>query len=159
MTDLNSTVYVQFAVHKLPPIQREQWLPYVVTNNLQQPSLIPFKNWMRQLALARENLPYSPNNRLSTSPTTKDKDQTQSRSTQNNQTRLLCSFDKIDHHPVHCSIYKNANLPQKRQMVLDNKDCLNCLGHHSKGDCKSQHNCRFCNCKHQRQHTANSPTT
>ena len=144
--DLNSTLYVQFAVNKLPPTQRLQWSQYAVTNNLQQPSLIHFNIWMRHFALACDNLPYSPDNRPSTNSTTKD--QTPSRFPQHKQNRQLCRFDKIDHHPSHCSIYKNANLQQKRQMVLDNKLCLNCLGHHLKNDCKSQHNCRSCNRKH-----------
>ena len=144
--DLNSTLYVQFAVNKLPPIQRLQWSQYAVTNNLQQPSLIHFNIWMRQFALACDNLPYSPDNRPSTSSTTKDPTPTQS--TLNKQNRPLCPFDKIDHHPAHCSIYKNANLLQKRQMVMDNKLCLNCLGNHLKSDCKSQHSCRSCNRKH-----------
>ena len=144
--DLNSTLYVQFAVNKLPPIQRLQWSQNAVTNNLQQPSLIHFNIWMRQFALACDNFPYSPDNRPSTSSTTKDP--TPTRSTLNKPNRPFCPFDKIDHHPAHCSIYKNANLLQKRQMVMDNKLCLNCLGNHLKSDCKSQHSCRSCNRKH-----------
>ena len=101
---------------------------------------------MRQFALACDNIPYSHDNRPSTSSTTKDP--TPTRSTLNKQNRRLCPFDKIDHHPAHCAIYKNANLLQKRQMVMDNKLCLNCLGNHLKSDCKSQHSCRSCNRKH-----------
>ena len=142
--DLNSTLYVQFAVNKLPPVQRLQWSQYAVTNNLQQPSLIHFNIWMRQFALACDNFSYSPDNRPSTSLTTKDP--TPTRSKQNPPS--FCPSDKTDHHPAHCSIYKNANLLQKRQMIMDNKLCLNCLGNHLKSDSKSQHSCRSCNRKH-----------
>ena len=33
------------------------------------------------------------------------------------QHRPLCSFEKVNHHPVHCSTYKNASLELSRRMV------------------------------------------
>ena len=69
--DLNSTLYVQFAVNKLPPTQRLQWTQYAVSKNLQQPSLIHFNNWIRQFALACDNLLFNFDDRPTSSSISK----------------------------------------------------------------------------------------
>ena len=116
--DLNSTLYVQFAVNKLPPTQRLQWTQYAVSNNLQQPSLIHFNIWIRQFALACDNLPFNLDDRPTSSSISKNQ---LSRVTPVKQHRPLCPFDNMDHHPAYCSTYKNATLEQRRRMVLEKK--------------------------------------
>ena len=143
--DLNSTLYVQFAVNKLPPTQRLQWTQYAVSNILQQPNLIQFNIWIRQFALPCDNLPFNHDDRPTSSSLSKNQ---LSRVTPVKQHRPLCQFDNLDHHPAHCSSYKNTSLEQRRRMVLDKKLCLNCLGQHLRTDCKSQHSCRSCSHKH-----------
>ena len=117
--DLNSTLYVQFAVTKLPPTQRLQWTQYAVSNNLQQPSLIHFNIWIRQFALACDNLPFNLDNRPTSSSISKNH---LSRVTPVKQHRPLCPFDNMDHHPAHCSTYKNATIEKRRRMVLEKKN-------------------------------------
>ena len=143
--ELNSTLYVQFAVNKLPPTQRLQWTQYAVSNNLQKPSLIHFNIWIRQFALACDNLPFNFDDGATSSSISKNQ---LSRVTPVKQHRPLCPFDNSDHHPAHCSTYKNASLEQRRRMILDKKLCLICLVQHLKTDCKSQHSCRSCSRKH-----------
>ena len=55
--DLNSTKYVQFAVSKLQHHQQLQWTQYITTQNIDQPSLVAFNDWIRQYALACDHLP------------------------------------------------------------------------------------------------------
>ena len=143
--DLNSTLYKQFAVNKLPPTQRLQWTQYAVSNNLQLPSLIHFNIWIRQFALACDNLPFNFDNRPTSNSISKNQ---LSRVTPDKQHRPVCQFDNLDHHPAHRSTYKNASLEQRRRMILDKKHCLNSLRQHLKTDCKSQHSCRLCSRKH-----------
>ena len=81
---------------------------------------------MRQFALVVDSLPYCPDNRPSTSSTTKN--QTHYDFPKQTKSTTL-SFDRIDHHPAHCYIHTNANLSQKRQLGLDKKRCLISLGH------------------------------
>ena len=99
---------------------------------------------MRQFALACDNLPFNFDDRPTSSSISKNQ---LSRVTPVKQHRPLCPFDNLDHHPAHCSTYKNAIFEQRCRMVLQKKLCLNCLGHYSKTDCKSQHSCRSCSRK------------
>ena len=55
--DLNSTIFVQFAVNKLHHTERLQWTQYLVNNDLQHSSLALFNDWLRNLALACDYLP------------------------------------------------------------------------------------------------------
>ena len=55
--DLNSTIYVQFAVSKLRHHQQLQWTQYITAQNIDQPNLIAFNDWIRLFALACDHLP------------------------------------------------------------------------------------------------------
>ena len=56
--DLNSTIYVQFAVSKLQHHQQLQWTQCITAQNIEQPNLIAFNDWIRQFALACDHLPH-----------------------------------------------------------------------------------------------------
>ena len=116
---------------------------YAVSNNIKQPSLIHFNIWIRQFALACDNLPFNLDDRPTSGSISKNQ---LSRVTPVEEHRPLCPFDNLDHHPAHCSTYKKASLEQRRRMVLDKKLCLNCLGQ-LKTDCKSKHSCPSCSRK------------
>ena len=55
--DLNSRIYVQFAVNKLQHHQQLQWTQYITAQNMDQPNLIAFNDWISQFALACDHLP------------------------------------------------------------------------------------------------------
>ena len=55
--DLNSTIYIQFAVSKLQPHQQLHGTQYITAQNIDQPNLIAFNNWIKQFALACDPLP------------------------------------------------------------------------------------------------------
>ena len=55
--DLNCTIYVRFAVNKLQHHQQLQWTQYITAQNIDQPNLIAFNDWIRQFALACDHLP------------------------------------------------------------------------------------------------------
>ena len=50
--DLNSTIYVQFAVSKWQHHQQLQRIQYITAQTINQPNLIAFNDWIRQFALA-----------------------------------------------------------------------------------------------------------
>ena len=54
--DLNSTIYVQFAVSKLQHHQQLQRTQYITAQTINQPNLIAFNDWIRQFALACDHL-------------------------------------------------------------------------------------------------------
>ena len=45
--DLNSTIYVQFAVSKLQHHQQIQWTQYITAQNIDQPNFTAFNDWIR----------------------------------------------------------------------------------------------------------------
>ena len=143
--DLHSTIYVQFATNKLPHFQRLQWTQHAVSKNIAQPNLIDFNEWLREFAIACENLPADlhPANSSNISTTYDNRPKQPTR-----KQKSSCPFDNQEHHPAHCSLYKQSTAEGRRKLIIDHKRCLNCLGHHMVKDCNSKNTCRDCNKKH-----------
>ena len=154
--DLQSTVYVQFALNKLQHKENLQWSQNVIQNHITQPKLINFNTLLRDFAFACDHMPadiptnsrttqrqeHNPNV-INTPPNT---------STSNhNRPQQTCPFDKQSQHPSQCNIFIGSPLQAKRKLVQEHNLCLNCLGSHFDKDCPSRTTCAKCQRKH---HTA-----
>ena len=154
--DLQSTVYVQFALNKLQHKEKLQWSQYVIQNHITQPNLIIFNTWLRDFALACDHMPADipANSRIPQQqehhPKVNNRPPNTSTSNHNRQ-KQTCSFDKQSHHPSHCNIFIESPLQAKRKLVQEHNFCLNCLGSHFVKDCPSRITCKKCQRKH---HTA-----
>ena len=163
--DLNSTIYVQFAVRKLQHQQQLQWTQYITAQIIDQPNLIAFNDWIRQFALACDHLaPMQPQEMTLDSsdrqqlaprirypngsrPSTNQPSQKTSQNW-NANARPPCPFDGQTHHPAYCSKYQNSSLEEKKKLVSEKKLFDNCLGQHQVKDCPSKHTCSKCNQHH-----------
>ena len=157
--DLNSTIFVQFAVNKLHHTERLQWTQYLVNNDLQHSSLALFNDWLRNLALACDYLPQkdvsnisntSRNHRNSIEPNRRNDDrqsnQNDNQPSTNNQgfqkkSRNVCAVFNQKHHSSYCDKYKHLSVETKRKLVLWKSLCLTCLGQHMVEDCPSKRPC------------------
>ena len=52
-----------------------------------------------------------------------------------------------DHRIYTCEKFSNLSIPERKQVAVEKKCCLNCLGFH-KQECKSSISCKFCQSKH-----------
>ena len=163
--DLNSTIYIQFAVSKLQQHQQLQWTQYITAQNIDQPNLIAFNDWIRQFALACDHLPpmqpqqmtLDLNDRQQIAPRLRHANGSRRSTNQPSQkisqnwsgnTQPPCPFDGETHHPAYCSMYQNSPLEEKKRLVSEKKLCFNCLGQHKVKDCPSKHTCSKCNQHH-----------
>ena len=163
--DLNSTIYVQFAVSKLQHHQQLQWTQYITAQNIDQPNLIAFNDWIRQFTIACNHLPpmqpqqmtLDLNDRQQIAPRIRHANGSRPSSNQPSQktsqnwsanTRPPCPFDGQTHHPAYCRMYQNSPLEENKRLVSVKKLCFNCLGQHQVKDCPSKHTCSKCNQHH-----------
>ena len=104
--DLQSTVYVQFALNKLQHKEKLQWSQYVIQNHITQPNIIIFNTWFRDFDLACDHKPADiPTNSRTTQQQEhhpKVINRPPNTSTLNyNRPQQTCPFDKQSHHPSH----------------------------------------------------------
>ncbi|KMQ84566.1 hypothetical protein RF55_17540, partial [Lasius niger] len=59
-----------------------------------------------------------------------------------------CSLCQNDHFVMFCSEYKKKSAGDRKQHVLENNLCSNCLGRHKTGECASKKNCSACGGRH-----------
>lgn len=155
--DLQSTVYVQFALNKLHHKEQLQWSQYVIQNHITQPNLIIFNTWLRDFALACDHMPTDiPTHTQRTMHPREEPSRGIIRAphtgtSHGNRPSQTCPFDKQPHHPSHCNIFTESPLQAKRKLVQEHRLCLNCLGSHLVKDCPSRITCKKCQRKH---HTA-----
>ena len=140
--DLKIRKYAQFAVSKLQHNQQLQWTQYITAQNIDQPNLIAFNDWIRQFTLAPmqpQQTTLDSNDRQKIEPRLRHANGYRSSTNQPSQktsqnwsanARPPCAFDGQTHHPAYCSKYANSSLEEKKKLVLEKKFCYNGLGDH-----------------------------
>ncbi|XP_046745774.1 uncharacterized protein LOC124411010 [Diprion similis] len=63
-------------------------------------------------------------------------------------TNQKCALCQEGHFVLFCEAFRAKTAEDRRSFVLENKLCLNCLGHHYARDCRSQKTCQACKGKH-----------
>lgn len=58
---------------------------------------------------------------------------------------LLCNEN---HFFMYCDRYKKKSPKLRKELILNQKRCLNCLGNHNIRNCASKKRCQICHCKH-----------
>lgn len=74
--------------------------------------------------------------------------QVQSFQTQTNEFKPKCTFCAGPHRPYECTSFREADLKQKYNLVVNKSLCINCLYRHHVDICKSKFTCNQCQAKH-----------
>lgn len=68
--------------------------------------------------------------------------------TKSDQARGRCSLCRADHFVMFCEKYKEKTASDRRQYILENNQCVNCLGRHKVSECASKKSCSACGERH-----------
>ena len=158
--DLSSASLLGQAVQKLPPNLKEGWSMHTVKRDLGRPTLIDFKDWLKDKAEAHERMKASSgkpkveetptgnvtktktNSKVFAATTTSTKNTFATKpSTQKFQVNCVVCKDK---HPLwRCQVFRKKTPTERAKVVAENKLCFSCFnGQHA-----------FCNCPQPRKCT------
>lgn len=59
-----------------------------------------------------------------------------------------CGFCNQAHYISKCSEFLNLTVPERIEAIKSNRRCFNCLGNHSKSQCRSKSRCQTCHKSH-----------
>ena len=166
--DLSSASLLGQAVHKLPPNMKEAWSMHTVKRSLDRPTLIDFKERLKDKAEAHERMktasgePKSDENPQPSVNKTKTTSKVFAATTSTNQ-QSNSSKPKSDKLPINCAaskdspvwicpVFRKKTPTERAKLVADNKLCFSCFNTNhslrqcpqprkcSKGGCESTHN-------------------
>ncbi|XP_043464125.1 uncharacterized protein LOC122499716 [Leptopilina heterotoma] len=137
LVDSWDLVLVHFTTRRLDSQTREAW-----ENKQGSRTEPPSYQQLKEFLTAAKTTPSSPKSSQSTTQPAKAL-------TASHQTYgYNCSCCDGSHYIVVCEKFRKLSPPVRRELVITQKLCFNCLGKHSAHQCQSSKRCRDCNGKH-----------
>lgn len=135
-------IIIHIVTFKLDPETRKYWELSVSSGDQNElPTFKQFSEFIESRFRALECLDYK---RPITHPIS-----TKSLLATNNSNNLRCEFCMEGHKLCFCKKFSKQAYDQKREFVIKNKMCFNCLGgNHTVYDCKKPTTCKLCNRRH-----------
>ncbi|XP_043474382.1 uncharacterized protein LOC122506332 [Leptopilina heterotoma] len=148
-------VLVHFTTRRLDSQTREAW-ENKQGSRTEPPSYQQLKEFLTGRARALENLQLNSSQYSQAAKTTPSSPKLSQSTTQpakaltaSHQTYVYnCSCCDGSHYIVVCEKFRELSPPARRELVITQKLCFNCLGKHSAHQCQSSKRCRDCNGKH-----------
>ena len=156
---MKSASLLNQAVQKLPKNKKESWSLFTFKKHWVKPTLIDFKDWLKEKAEAHDLLKQSAtkarpedNSTSVTKPKTTSKvfaPNSQQRKTRkqmpssSTNTYSRCIVCKGNHRLWECRLFKEKTPTQRAKLVADNKLCFSCLrDQHRFRQCPQTRKCR-----------------
>jgi Pao retrotransposon peptidase/Family of unknown function (DUF5641)/Protein of unknown function (DUF1759)/Integrase zinc binding domain len=150
---LTNPLLLREYVEKLPPYISLKWAEYLMNHNVRNPDLHHFGEWVQEASktIAHAGLANRERNRTvqSTNTDCRNKQQYDGKSYPKNMqfaSKLCRICKKGDHLASVCEAFRKLDVKQRWNEAEKNKLCYNCLGSHSRYECKVTQPCGIGQC-------------
>ncbi|XP_029178509.1 uncharacterized protein LOC114946226 [Nylanderia fulva] len=141
-------LFVYLVVELLDSRSRREWESSICETTEPPPYAKLEQFWERRLHTLESLQPLK--TEVSSSKTsTSDARQTRSLHVRKQESkRGRCSLCRKDHYIMLCDVYRGQPANERKQHIVENDMCLNCLGKHKVSECSSQKTCSVCRERH-----------
>lgn len=140
-------LFVFLVVELLDPRSRREW-ENSLSETTEPPSYAALQQFLERRLHTLESLP-SAKVETPAKPSATLARQTRSmHARQQDDTRNRCTMCGKNHFIMLCDTYQSKTAEDRKQHVLANGLCFNCLGRHKLNECASKKTCSACNARH-----------
>lgn len=165
-TDQWDHIIVYVIVNRLDPETHEAWEVHQGAST-EPPKLEELQNFIEGRCRALESIEMREFTRSSTvTASTKPQGNFTQRpkvhvsSVDSSKPKITCILCKENHYLSNCNAFSKKSDVQRKEYIISQKLCFNCLGHHYLKDCHSQKTCLKCKKRHHTLiHDAVNPST